>query len=426
MSSLLLDEKDVLYNKLNEIINGLDISNIVKSYDSYFFAKTSLLNDPSGEELSQEKLADQIYNLEQENINLKKILKQIEDLVSSTTNSLISIGFGLAGLSIPFIEAGREDIQDATKIKSEQDTLPQYPEGYVPTVSDVISLGESAGDYNVTFGVNKYESPEDFSGGRKLTEMSLAEVMQFQKKRNNTVENTGAMGKYQFIPSTLSYLVEKSNLDINNTKFSPQVQEQLQSLLIKENIKGLEEKNIPTTPTNLSLAHYVGVGGVSAVQNAIADGKGDLTVAQAIKEYTGKDVSPQNKELTRITAKEFEKNQREKLKINAKKTGMNISPGFFEKEIKLEDLEPPSPTPSEVETQNLLRGNKGVNLNQSSQSYNQAEEENNRPLVVMNERVVNSNQQSPVMNKGTSAGNSKMKKPADATQREYSSYFAVV
>lgn len=425
-SSLYEDQRQDLYNELRSIIDGLDISKLTStSYDSYFFAKTNLLNDPSRDENSSEKIQDELYNVQQENLKLKQILKSIEELISSTSNSLIALGFGLSALSVPFIQGTKDTGQDGVKVKSEQSNLPDFPEGYVPTVSDVIALGESAGDYNVTFGVDKYESPEDFSGGKKLTEMSLAEVMAFQNKRNQTSENTGAVGKYQFIQSTLADLINKSKLDINNTKFTPQVQEQLQSLLLKENIKGLKSRAIPTTPTNLSLAHYIGVGGVSAVERAIAEGKGDQSVADVLKEYTGQDVSKQNRELTQIKAKDFQNFQENRLKSNAERKGMDLSPDFFEKQIEYKDLNAPANTPSEIETQNLIKGNKGTNLNSSSQSYNTAQEEQDRPLIVLNERVSNAQPPSQIMN-NTSAEKPRIRKSADAAQRAYSSYFAVV
>lgn len=144
---------------------------------------------------------------------------------------------------------------------------------------------------------------EEFSG-KKLSEMTIKEVYEFQKTRNSKNSNTGAVGKYQFINSTLKDLVKKSGIS-EDTVFSKNVQDQLQETLVSSNATLLKSKNVPITPGNLYMAHYVGAGGTKAVYDAAQRGE-NISVRDAILKAGLRDPGKQNKELNEIKVKDFE------------------------------------------------------------------------------------------------------------------------
>jgi hypothetical protein len=86
--------------------------------------------------------------------------------------------------------------------------------------------------YDVSYGFGKY-SPK---GGKKLSEMTLGEVKQYQEQmlanqRGNKLRST-AVGKYQFIRKTLNATQQKLGLS-DDTIFSPEVQDQMGMELLK-------------------------------------------------------------------------------------------------------------------------------------------------------------------------------------------------
>jgi hypothetical protein len=153
------------------------------------------------------------------------------------------------------------------------------------------------------------KTAEEFSG-KKLSEMTLQEIKEFQEYRNKTKKNTGAVGKYQFVGSTLfgtkdrPGLVQRLGLTMD-TKFSPEVQDKLNETLFQDNVKLLQKRGVPLTPGNLYMAHYIGAGGAAVVYEAAQKGQ-NVTVAQALVNAKLPDPSVQNKELTQIKVKDFE------------------------------------------------------------------------------------------------------------------------
>ena len=109
-------------------------------------------------------------------------------------------------------------------------------------------------------------TPEQFSG-KPLTEMTLAEVQAFQNYRNREAPNTNAVGKYQFMRTTLfgsagkPGLVDQLKLPMD-TIFNADTQELLQATMRKGNAAALEKQGVPATDANLNLANAVGAGGV--------------------------------------------------------------------------------------------------------------------------------------------------------------------
>ena len=158
------------------------------------------------------------------------------------------------------------------------------------TALDITASTESGGRYDLSFGdapqkdgtivnvLGKSKNfpqlagkiimtPKDFSG-KPLNEMTLAEVKEFQEYRNREAPNTNAVGKYQFMRTTLfgkdgkSGLVGQSKLPMD-TIFNADTQELLQATMRKGNAAALEKQGVPATDANLNLANAVGAKGTA-------------------------------------------------------------------------------------------------------------------------------------------------------------------
>lgn len=158
----------------------------------------------------------------------------------------------------------------------------------VDKANSLISKAESGGDPNVSFGdvydpktgtyVNraknkfgkpiKLVTPEQFSGGKKLSDMTVAEVMAFQAARNKQQPGSGSVGQYGFMPGTLKSQVAQLGID-PNTRFDANTQRLIQNNLYKQNAATLAKNNIPVTPLNMAMAQAVGAAGTTDVYRAI-------------------------------------------------------------------------------------------------------------------------------------------------------------
>lgn len=172
--------------------------------------------------------------------------------------------------------------------------------------------GGSAG-YDAAFGdkmvngkvVNSIglKTAEEYSG-KKLTDMTLAEVRDFQNYRNKTKKNTGAVGKYQFVGSTLQSVINEMNLPMD-AKFTPKLQDEMNEHFFRGNEAYLKRNGVQTTPGNMYMAHYIGPAGAVAVNRAAKNGE-DITVRDAIVKAKLNDPKEQNSELSKIKVKDFE------------------------------------------------------------------------------------------------------------------------
>jgi hypothetical protein len=223
---------------------------------------------------------------------------------------------------------------------------PKVESGGVSTISKVavgtaaagiaqsIGAAESGGNYDISYGdsfdkkqgkfiniakdpkTNKLlnlKTPEEFSG-KKLTEMTLEEVKAFGEYRSKNGAGAGAVGKYQFMPTTLfgrydkkgvfqPGLVQQLKVPMS-AKFDGSLQERLQELLHTQDVATLKRMGVPITPGYEYMAHYIGAAGASAVFKSINRGE-DKTVAQVMMD-SGFSVG-NNKELYEIKARNFEK-----------------------------------------------------------------------------------------------------------------------
>ena len=96
---------------------------------------------------------------------------------------------------------------------------------------DFIAQKESGGDYNAVFGQGSV--PE-------LTQMTIAEVLDYQRRLIAQGQQSAAAGRYQFIRSTLAEEAQRAGLDINTVKFTPEVQDKLILNRLKR-LRGLDK-----------------------------------------------------------------------------------------------------------------------------------------------------------------------------------------
>jgi len=182
------------------------------------------------------------------------------------------------------------------------------------SIAQAVGAAEAgSGGYDVAFGDRKVngkivnsmglKTAEEYSG-KKLSDMTLAEVRDFQNYRNKTKKNTGAVGKYQFVGSTLQNVIDEMNLPMD-AKFTPKLQDEMNEHFYRGNEAYLKRNGVQTTPGNMYMAHYVGPAGAVAVNRAAARGE-DITVRDAIIKAKLSDPKDQNPELSRIKVKDFE------------------------------------------------------------------------------------------------------------------------
>jgi len=151
-----------------------------------------------------------------------------------------------------------------SKVPVQPSAQKYYQEGGGTSIRDVIGASEGAKTgYNATFGFGSgRQDPrieQMFGTGKKLTDLSINEVLQYTRARG---ENQGAVGRYQFMPTTLRDLVSKaSGYGIHfESKFTPQVQDKLYDIFSQKNVAVLKKAGVPITPENIHLAHSVGAG----------------------------------------------------------------------------------------------------------------------------------------------------------------------
>lgn len=193
------------------------------------------------------------------------------------------------------------------------------------TMTSSIGAAESGGNYNITYGDSldkqgnvihgRNMSPEQ-RFGKKLTELTLEEVNILGKERNSVSPSTSAMGKYQFMNSTLfgrkdkngvfqPGLVQQAGDNPKTTKFDEKTQEKYYKMLHEQDIASLKRLGVPITPGYEYMAHYLGAGGAAAVYK---NKNTNLTVQQALVGSGLPDPvkGKTNAELATLKASEFE------------------------------------------------------------------------------------------------------------------------
>lgn len=119
-----------------------------------------------------------------------------------------------------------------------------------PGMSSILNLigrGESQGNYNkLVYGKKGFNTPDTAD----LTNMTIAQVQEYQKGMIARGHASTAVGKYQMIADTLSAQVKKSGLDPTKTKFDQKTQDLLASQLVMQ--AGFGTKDPTTVMKNLA------------------------------------------------------------------------------------------------------------------------------------------------------------------------------
>lgn len=99
------------------------------------------------------------------------------------------------------------------------------PKAYAPLLS-TIAKGESGGNYNAYFGNAKNSKV-------RFTDMTVAEVLEWQSNHVAEGNVSNAVGKYQIIQPTLIGLIEKLKIEPSE-KFDEELQDRLAITLLEQ------------------------------------------------------------------------------------------------------------------------------------------------------------------------------------------------
>jgi hypothetical protein len=154
--------------------------------------------------------------------------------------------------------------------------VPVQPQPQIPTAlaagaqpqpdtyaSRVAQNESGAGGYDAIYGHGNAGGDPSIAaanGGRNLSQLSIGEALQLGDSR--MANNAGALGKYQFLPSTLRGLMGAAGLS-ENDKFDAASQEKLFQAMTSANATSLERQGIQPSQANLAVAHAVGAGGAA-------------------------------------------------------------------------------------------------------------------------------------------------------------------
>jgi len=112
---------------------------------------------------------------------------------------------------------------------------------------DLIGQGESQGNYNaLVYGKQGMSTPKSAD----LTNMTIAQVQEYQRGMIGRGHASTAVGKYQMIEGTLAEQVKKAGLDPTTTKFDQKTQDLLARQLIQQ--AGYGKKDTATVMNNLA------------------------------------------------------------------------------------------------------------------------------------------------------------------------------
>lgn len=174
--------------------------------------------------------------------------------VANSSKNLQSLGFTLADAAVPAVKLFAETLDKATGFMNKKfglgGTVPARPTsggGSREALLDIIGQGESKGNYNaLVYGKKGANTP----GSADLTNMTIAQVQEYQKGMIGKGHASTAVGKYQMISSTLAEQVKKAGLDVNTTKFDQKTQDLLANQLIDQ--AGFGKKDSATVMKNLA------------------------------------------------------------------------------------------------------------------------------------------------------------------------------
>ena len=184
--------------------------------------------------------------------------EQIQDMEFNDQRIGGEEGSGVGGLEVE--DAVRTGVEPEVLANVPQDSRAQL-EGELQTMR--VALNEGIAQIEAAPGTRGQARYNQLVGGgpnssAELTNMTLAEVMDYQRGMIGQGHMSSAVGKYQFLRNTLNNVAQQMGLDPATTKFTPEVQEQMQSYLAQQNATILRRRNLPTSAPNLYLMHNLG------------------------------------------------------------------------------------------------------------------------------------------------------------------------
>jgi hypothetical protein len=188
-----------------------------------------------------------------------------------------------------------------------QGALTPNSASHSTSAMDIVGMSEGgAAGYDAIYGFGGPGGDPSIPkshGGKNLSQLTIGEVIAIGKSRG---KNRGALGKYQFMPSVLEYLLAPAGLTKNDI-FSPDNQDHLYKVFTQLNGMELQRRGVELTAENLHLAHAVGAGGAAkllkADPNAIAADVLGFEVGSAARDTNPQLEKPTSEYIASITGK---------------------------------------------------------------------------------------------------------------------------
>lgn len=193
---------------------------------------------------------------------------------------------------------------------------------------------EAGGSFDITFGDRFDEKTKTIKNGRyktvaqwsketlgtplELTDLTLEQVKEFQAYKNSLGKNSGAVGAYQFMPTTLfgrwredkngkryfaDGLVQQLKIPMT-AKFDQQLQQRFYNKFSAGNDAILKKNGVEVNSANRYMSHYVGPSGAVIVHKE-REINPNMTVAQAMVKNNKEDPTANNPELAILTVGNF-------------------------------------------------------------------------------------------------------------------------
>jgi hypothetical protein len=196
---------------------------------------------------------------------------------------------------------------DRAEAAKPQGALTPNSASHSTSAMDIVGMSEGgAAGYDAIYGFSGPGGDPSIPrshGGKNLSQLTIGEVIAIGKSRG---KNRGALGKYQFMPTVLEFLLAPAKLTKNDI-FSPENQDHLYRVFTQLNGMELKKRGIELTAENLHLAHAVGAKGAAkllkADPNAIAADVLGFEVGSAARDTNPQLEKPTSEYIASITGK---------------------------------------------------------------------------------------------------------------------------
>lgn len=145
---------------------------------------------------------------------------------------------------LPAQQAAEMNYKIDPELQSTLDVIGKYESDSVGGYEAINQIGINGGYGVLGYSGDIRNMPQH--GGKALTSMSIAEIMDLQAPTTQSNESwieegrLHAVGRYQFIGPTLASIVNKTGIDVNE-KFTPEVQDYLAGYLLADASNGIEQ-----------------------------------------------------------------------------------------------------------------------------------------------------------------------------------------